>query len=332
MGTLAARYFDGETAVGRDVTVNLSVRGSLVFEVGRSRHTFPLEEVAVSPRMAGQPAVVDMPDGSRLEVLDADAFFAAIAIPDRLNRDWEHRVESYWSRVVVVAVLAGVFAWFGVNYGIPLIARLAADATPLQFDKEIGTRGLEMLDDGLFEPSSLTARRQATLRAVFGDVVDAVGDAHDYRLEFRGGGRFGANAIALPSGIVVVTDELVRLAGHDDELAAVMAHEVGHARHRHALRALIQNSFIAGLWFLLLGDPSGATAIAAGIPTLLIELSYSREFEREADDVAFEYLALRQIPDRRYADLLNRLEADMGGVDAPGLLSSHPKAGERIRR
>jgi Zn-dependent protease with chaperone function len=174
------------------------------------------------------------------------------------------------------------------------------------------------------------------LGEIFADVVNAVGDEHAYRIEFRAGGRLGPNAIALPSGIVVMTDELVALSEDDAELAAVMAHEVGHARNRHALRALIQNSMVAGMLFLVLGDPSGATTIAAGIPTLLVERSFSRAFEREADDVAFEYLALRGIPDSRFSDLMQRL-AEQGGAgdgdgDALSLLSTHPSAGERARR
>lgn len=332
MSTLAAEYFDGKTAASRIVTVNLSVRGSLSFEDGGTRHSFRLEELAISPRLAGQPAIVDMPDGGRLEVADADAFFADIAVPDTVGRDWEHRVESYWSRILVVVVLTGVLAWLFIDYGVPLVARGAAAVTPVELDSEIGERGLEMLDDGLFERSGLVKERQVELRAVFADVVATVGDDHDYRLEFRVGGRLGPNAIALPSGIVILTDELVALAEHDDELAAVLAHEVGHARNRHALRALIQNSMVAGLWFLLLGDPGGATAIAAGIPTLLIELQYSREFEREADDVTFEYLARRNIPDHRFGDLLRRIDEELDDADALSLLSTHPRAGERVRR
>lgn len=329
---LAAKFYDGRTSAASEVAVNLSVRGSLSFEVGADRHRYALEELAISPRLAGQPAIVDMPDGGRLEVADSTAFYAAIAVPDSRGKDWEHRIEAYWPRILVAVVAAGVLAWFGVNYGVPLAARAAAAATPVELDRAIGEQGLEMLDDGLFAPSGLSVDRQSELRDAFADVVDAVGDEHAYRLEFRVGNRLGPNAIALPSGIVVMTDELVALARHDDELAAVMAHEVGHARHRHALRALIQNSVVAGLLFLLLGDPSGATTIAAGIPTLLIERSYSREFEREADDVAFEYLAARGIPDQRLTDLMLRLETEVGDGDAPNWLATHPRAGDRIRR
>jgi len=312
--------------------VSLSVRGTLAFEAGGQRYRYALRELAISPRLGGQPAIVDMPDGGRLEVADADTFFATIADPDSRGWDWEHRLEAHWPRILLAVFVTAAAAWFGINHGVPFAARAAAFATPVELDDAIGSQGLEILDGGLFAPSELPGERQAGLRAAFADVVAVIGDEHEYRLEIRVGNRLGPNAIALPSGIVVMTDELVALSAHDDELIAVMAHEVGHARNRHALRALIQNSLVGGLLFVLLGDPSAATTIAAGIPTLLIERSYSREFEHEADDVAFEYLAAREIPDSRLTDLLTRIDAAVGDGDDTSLLSTHPSAGERVRR
>jgi Zn-dependent protease with chaperone function len=332
MSTLPARYFDGRAAAGRDVRVNLTIPGLLSFEDGADRHRYRLDEFVVSPRLAGQPGVVDLPDGGRLEIDDADAFHAAISADGKGGRDWEHRLESAWSRVLIALVVTGIFAWLGATYGIPFVARVIAGATPVNVDRTIGEEGLALVDERLFAPSELPVERQEALRGVFADVVDAVGDEHAFRIEFRVGNETGPNAFALPSGIVIVTDELVAVAEHDDELAAVMAHEVGHARQRHALRSLIQNSLVAGLLFVMLGDPSAATTIAAGIPTFLLDRSYSREFEREADDVAFQYLALRGIPDRRFGDLMERLEQADGDSELPGLLSTHPRAGERVRR
>ena len=332
MSSLAAKYFDGRTAASRDVLVNLSIPGSLAFEDGANRHRYTFAEVSVSSQLAGQPGVVDLPDGGRVEIHDAHAFYAAIAVRGDRPRDWEHRLESYWSRVLIALAITGIVAWLGMSYGIPFTARVIAMATPVDIDRTIGEEGLSMVDDRLFQPSELSAERQQELREVFADIVDTVGDAHAFRLEMRVGDQVGPNAFALPSGIVIITDELVALSDHDEELAAVMAHEVGHARHRHALRALIQNSLVAGSLFILLGDPSAATSIAAGIPTFLLDRSYSREFEREADDIAYDYMTRRGISDHRLVDLLERLEAEEEGFGVPGLLSTHPRPDERTRR
>jgi Zn-dependent protease with chaperone function len=135
----------------------------------------------------------------------------------------------------------------------------------------------------------------------------------------------------LPAGTIILTDELVRLAVDDEEIAAILAHEVGHVRNRHALRALLQNSVVAGLIIVLTGDASSATNLAAGIPTLLARAGYSREFEYEADLVAREYLLANDIPLQRFADIIRRLEEEQASTGVvPGLLATHPGAEERV--
>ena len=76
-------------------------------------------------------------------------------------------------------------------------------------------------------------------------ILDSLSSDPFIRLEVRSAPQIGANAFALPSGIIVVTDELVALSEDDDELAAVIAHELGHVHHRHIMRTVIQNSAAA---------------------------------------------------------------------------------------
>ena len=85
----------------------------------------------------------------------------------------------------------------------------------------------------------------------------------------------GANAFALPNGTIVVTDDLVKLAEHDDELVAVLAHEIGHVVSRHALRRVLQDSGVMLLVAGITGDIVSISSLAAALPTLLIEAKYS---------------------------------------------------------
>ena len=82
------------------------------------------------------------------------------------------------------------------------------------------------------------------------------------------GGALGPNAFALPAGTIVITDELVQLARHDDELRAVFAHEIGHITGRHAMRMLLQNSATALLAVGLLGDVSAVSSMTAAVPAV----------------------------------------------------------------
>ena len=77
-------------------------------------------------------------------------------------------------------------------------------------------------------------------------------------------------ALALPSGDVFLTDELVTLAHDEDELRGALAHEVGHVVHRHAMRLLLENSASALVLAAILGDAGSAPAIAALAPAVLL--------------------------------------------------------------
>jgi Zn-dependent protease with chaperone function len=293
---------------------------------------FRLEDVEISEQLGSQPARVELPDGARLEIADSEAFYAELNNVSGKDQ-WLHKLESRWSYALLALCLTLALAWVGYIWGIPEGARLAAYAMPLEIDDAIGTEGLELLDEHMLAPSELDMQRQLQLLAEFMSVVETVGIQDDYRyqLVFRKGQTLGANALALPGGTIVLTDELVALADDDDELAAVLAHEVGHIRNRHALRALIQNSVVAGLIIVLTGDASSATSFAAGIPTLLANAGYSREFEYEADAVAREYLLANGIPLDRFAAIILRLdELQEEGPDVMSLLSTHPEAVERV--
>ena len=159
---------------------------------------------------------------------------------------------------------------------------------------------------------------------------------------FRRGGVIGANALALPDGTLIITDQLIDLSEHDEEALAVLAHELGHVQHRHGLRQVIQGSILTVVVSWYLGDVGGW---AASLPTLLLQARYSREHEHEADAYAVALLRENGISPRRLASMLTKLESsrrrgqavpDAGPKSSPDktaiadYLSSHPATRERI--
>ena len=131
------------------------------------------------------------------------------------------------------------------------------------------------------------------------------------------------------------------MAKHDDELAAILAHELGHVRGRHIMRHILQSSAAGLIVATLTGDLVSITSLAATLPTVLVNASFTREFEREADDAAIAWMRSAGVPPRCYAEILGRLQAQLDarrgestGDNQPvrNYLSSHPGTGERIRR
>jgi Zn-dependent protease with chaperone function len=189
-----------------------------------------------------------------------------------------------------VLLVAALF-WGIVDYGLPYAAARVAEHIPVEAEDVLGREALAGMDQFGLKPSRLPAEQRAQLGAKFVALAALAPDAPAYQLEFRMAPAIGANAFALPSGIIVLTDELARLAEADEEILAVLAHELGHVRHRHIMRHLLEGSAVALLVTGVTGDVATATSLAAAAPTLVLQSKFSRDNEREADAYG---LALRR--------------------------------------
>ncbi len=333
MRDISATFYDGKTPHKKDVRLYFEGTGHVRIVGLGTELVYPLSAVRITSRVANTPRSLYFPEGGKCETLENDAI-------DRILQrqgqgQWQsmlHTLESKLGYVLVALVLTVVGGWGLVEYGIPALATRVADAVPASVNAALGREGLKVLDQVLFSPSALDEQQQSHLRLQFADMTRAITDGQPLRLEFRKSERVGANAFALPSGIIVLTDGLVVLAEHRNEIISVLAHEVGHIQHRHALRSLLQNSAVVLLIASVTGDITSITALSAALPTLLLEAKYSRTFETEADQFALEYLQDHDILPKHFADILVRME-EASGADssAHNYLATHPATSERVK-
>lgn len=337
MSDVRALYFDGKSSDGHQVIVGLDHGGVLRVRGAGIDLGWPLEQVRVSARIGSSQRYLYFPDGSQCETGDNDSVDRLFAAREPAAARLLHRWESGLGYALAALAVTVVVAFAAIFWGLPALAKQVAFALPPATETLIGRDALAALDRFVLAPSRLPPERQAALRKLYAGMRDAGEAGPAYRLEFRSGGRIGANALALPAGIIVVTDELVVLAKDDREIEAVLAHEVGHLRQRHMLRYVLQNSAAALLVAVTVGDVTSITSLAAAAPTLLLQAKFSRDFEREADDFALAYLARRGIPLEVFAAILQRMEEKRhegknAGKGEPNYLSSHPGTRERIER
>lgn len=334
-------YFDGRSSLRRDVSVTLSGDFLLVSGEGIDLR-FPVREARTTSPVGSVRRAVRFPDGGICEVEDSALLEAIDLLTGKGKAVGElHRWEKSLTRAVIALLVTAAVVWGFMKFGIPRLATRAAFAIPPETEAILGRQSLSFLDKVVFVPSTLPPDRKQTLATRFAGAARTFPQVKTPRLEFRGGGAIGANALALPSGVVVITDELVMLARNDDEVVAVLAHELGHVERRHIMRHILQSSAAGLLMATLTGDILSATSLSATLPTALVEAKFSRDFEREADDAAARFLLAQHIPLRRFTDLLERLQADherkmrrarQDGEKVTDYLSSHPPTQERVQR
>lgn len=140
-------------------------------------------------------------------------------------------------------------------------------------------------------------------------------------------GRDAFNALTLPGGTMVLLDGLTS-ALTDEQLIAVVGHELGHVVHRHTMERVVRQASLLAMASVVFGDISAlAAAVAAGYQ----DLHYSRDAEREADAFAIEFLRRGHVPVRHMVEAFEEFRSREGSADPPGFLRSHPPTEERLR-
>jgi Zn-dependent protease with chaperone function len=323
----SADYFDGLTSRAHPVTVVLDA-GQVCIEGDGIVLAIALDRIDVAPPVGAARGVVHLPDARELHSTDHAALAElARALSSRNPERWARHLESRVAYALTALVVSVLVMVAGLRWGVPAAAQLAAHTLPAGLDRHIGEESLALMEKISLSPSKLAAPKQQLLTQKLAAQCRKQA-CPPYRLLFRDSALFGANAMALPGGAVVVTDELVNLSHHDEEVLAVIAHELGHVQYRHSLRLALQSIGAGAILVAVTGDIGSVTDLAAGLPSLLLQNGYSRDMEREADAYALAWLNNACIPPRRFADLLGRLDKDTSDTS---LLDSHPGTPERIR-
>ncbi len=152
------------------------------------------------------------------------------------------------------------------------------------------------------------------------------------------------NAFAGPGGFVYVTTGLLDIFESKDELAAVLAHEIGHVTAKHSLRALINAQRAQGALFLVnivgalasavTGAPAGNLTNAVGyVTTLMVYQGYSRSFESQSDRLGLRYMSQAGFDPEAMVTVFEKFmkhEEEKDLKKPPTILSSHPGMEERV--
>lgn len=292
LSAIDAVYFDGKSSREQPVRLhllgqNLHIKGEAVDLV------FPVKKVQWPERTRHSIRVAHLDTGASVQCKHAQAW-------DHWRKQAGHKeswvvsFQQSWRLVLLSVILLIGFVFALQRWGIPIAAQAVVHVIPLSVDEFLGKNSLATIDNYLMKPSRLSASEQTSIRTAFERAAQQLplDKQAKWQLHFRKS-NIGPNAFALPGGDMVMTDELVELVKHDEQvIVGGLAHELGHVQRRHGLRMLIQVTGLGALASVLLGDFS---TVLAGVPTLLGQASYSREAEEEADAFSVTLLKAAKI-------------------------------------
>ncbi len=333
-----AIYFDGVTSARHAVTVTCTPSGLAVCD----HHGDPVAAWPYSrllhlnaPAHLFRLGLRDSDRLARLEIEDqALARTIERACPSIDRSDATARARRLSVMILSLGAIASLL--LVAFFGLPQIADRLSRAVPLAIDQSLGRTGdirfratFDSAPDGQpFEcgggPGE--AEGKATFDALIGKIAKAGGlEMPIHAAVIR---RPEANAFALAGGHIYVLQGLIEQAKDVDEVAAIIAHELGHVANRDGIRSLFQNAGLSLIFGMVLGDFVGGAAIV-GAAQLLIKAAYSRGQEAAADDFAVRTLQELNANPRALATFLDRVARQRDGMT---IFLGHPSVADRIAR
>lgn len=327
-------YFDGDTPLPHSVTLMLDEQTQML-EIGLPAATsasvqWPLSEIRLLEDIAGKEGVVlrwTADPVARLHLSNPTLLHRMPHLYRRSPPKGRGRLAAWaFAAVAAVAVQIGVL--------IPLLAdrlatfvppageRALGEATFAQIRQALAGAGLPPLDtcDNEGGIAALEAMRAAL--AGERDVNEGISVfVLDHEM---------VNAFALPGGYIVFFRGMIDAAQSPNEIAAVLAHEVGHIENRDPTRHALRSAGSIGILGLLFGDFAGG-AVVLFLTEKLISANYAQSAEAGADVYAYGALEQAGVSPAALGDMFERLRNEYG--DTEGVVShfvSHPTLTSRI--
>ncbi|MEJ2624491.1 MAG: M48 family metallopeptidase [Pseudolabrys sp.] len=333
-----AIYFDGVTSARHDAWVTLDAGGlRIAGRDGQLLAYWPIDETEGLPapgkvlRLGRRGNEVL----ARLEVFDSVLAAEIDRRAEYVDRTGGRQRRQRW-RVVFWTIAATASLVAVAIFGVPVIADGLTPAVPLSVERKLGD-AIDARMRGLLDRKNLGtgfecghAARERAGAAALGKMMKRLNQSAALRLPVTATvlRRPEANAMALPGARIDVFQGLIAKADTPDELAGVIAHEIGHVAHRDGTRSVLQAGGLSLMFGMLLGDFVGGGAVVIAARSVL-RSSYSRRVETAADAYGARLMNKAGGDARALGVILGKI----GGATEPGmdLLLDHPETKARIR-
>ena len=326
-----ALYFDGRTATDQRVAVTLDAQG-LRFsgEATPEQHWTYDGLAAVERHHMGLPFRITHQGQSdaRLILRDDAMAIGLIARAPQLKGGFSFRGKGRalaWTAGVAASfILAGFLV-------LQFAPQKLAFVLPDSWRDRVGSQVELQLTEGAAQctgAAGVSALGVMAARLAEGNADLPPLSIHVYNIPVM-------NAFAMPGERIVITAELIRRANRPEQVAGVLAHEVGHVLKRHSEAQLVRATGLQILLSIITGGGGDTISTIAGVAAIL---TYTREAEAEADDIALALMENAAIDPMGLKEFFEILLAQEGKPSTgawgkiESSISTHPGTEDRIKK
>ncbi len=328
-GPIIARYYDGETASVQEVSLRVTTGDVVIHRAADAAviERWPIDQLSVLGDSGHEaaPPVIRRGSEARLVVQDPESRAQLVAMipalrPLALDQTPAGRRVGLYATTLVAVI--GAF-WGAVEYG----TRYVAPLLPHSLQARLGET---VLDEILADKEECHGEAGLTaINRLANDLAHEAGYGHEVTVHIVAGGP--VNAFTLPGGILVFFSDLIEQAKDSNQVAGVLAHEIGHVVLHHPTQGLVRAYGLDILFKALTGGYSDISTVGTG-GTLLLALRNGRAAEREADATGLRLLEQRGLRADGVSGFFEQMleKQPKDAAASAGIWSTHPPTEERI--
>ncbi len=193
-----------------------------------------------------------------------------------------------FTKAILLSIIL-ILALIIFRLSLTSITTVVVSVFPQTWEKTVGRNTYLTLNKTIFKKSEIPLIKKEKIIKKAKQIASANG-FESTEILFHKSDIVGANALAFPGGPIVITDDLVNLLKKDNLILGVIAHEFAHIEKRHSLHQIIEVIGLVTIASVLFGSNETLMEEASLIGLNIWMSKKSREFEKEADLIALEYL------------------------------------------
>ena len=318
-----ANFYDGKISLKRNAMIEILGSFLIINIEGDARtYRWNLENVEILEKpIDNQPALIgcsDMPD-ARLIINQIDDFKK---ISQYIKQpSWWQTSGVFVRNIAALMITLCIIVIFAIPYWSKLIVPLV----PATWESKLGEQAKSII----IGDSKICNSKKGN-KALDKILVNLIDYKSNYNYNISVIKKNTSNAISLPGGNIIIFSKLIDQADSQDELIAVIAHEIAHIKYQHGLESAI-NTLTAGF---IIDVFTGGGGTILYLANQYKSLSFSREKEREADKYAIKLLENKNIDINGMINFFNKTNKTQKQNHfsdiIPDYLSTHPNSKERI--
>jgi beta-barrel assembly-enhancing protease len=225
--------------------------------------------------------------------------------------------------VTIFGIIWGAFTYF------PIFSSESPDfGISIEQEERLGKLIVENLIEGKDTKIASNPKLDSAMHVISKRLTNAIGPT-DYEYKIKVIDNPQINAFTLPGGNIFVFSGLINFSEDPEEVAAVLAHEIGHAEKRHVVKKLVKELGVTILFSVLTG---GDAVVLKEITRTAASTVFDRGQEKEADDYSFALMERAELNPKALATFFRRVNDEFGGYNEHmEILMTHPNNNSRIK-